>query len=194
MRELQKNKGLAGFEDLKSNDVKFKNSMVESQETRKMELSMDPSFQNSVKRFREEDSESIASAGNGFKTSSLSFGIKKNQEGQEFSKDAKLPKSPVTNQGQNNALSEKIAILMKENKSMEERIDMMLKEKEKLESSNSGLFKEISALNKLVSEKEGLITDLREEQILNQKKFAEMEESLSFKNSEIERYQIGSNL
>jgi hypothetical protein len=38
---------------------------------------------------------------------------------------------------------------------MEERIDLMLKDREKLENSNSNLLKEISKLNKALSEKDG---------------------------------------
>lgn len=38
---------------------------------------------------------------------------------------------------------------------MEERIDLMLKDRQKLENSNSNLLKEISKVNKALSEKDG---------------------------------------
>mgnify|MGYP000340729627 CR=1 FL=1 len=75
MRELNKNKKVAisserGDQNTEAN--RFKNPLIESQETRKMELSLDPSFAGSVQRFREEEADTF---GNGSTKHSLaSFG------------------------------------------------------------------------------------------------------------------------
>jgi hypothetical protein len=98
VRELHKNKGLSGFDDLKDGGRHQKNPLIESQETRKMELSMDPSMSNSVARFRDDDTESFINHSG--VTSQLSFGVHKHPEGHsEIVKDSKLPKSPATSYG-----------------------------------------------------------------------------------------------
>lgn len=44
LKELHKNTSAGGHQDVNHLGNKFKNPLVESQETRKMELSIDPSF------------------------------------------------------------------------------------------------------------------------------------------------------
>ena len=144
-------------EDVESQNTPMRNYMIESQETRKMNVSHSYSNPQSVNRYSNLNEDGDYKGQIQVKGSQVSFGEPQNKQNFYLSgvdeppaKDAKLPKPNSGTNNQYPAMLEKIASLAKQNKSLDERIDLMLKEKQKNDETTSQFLKEISLLNKKI--------------------------------------------